>query len=175
MMTMKNREALKSAEVGETLTISRPNNAGVIGTATASYRFDTVAANAPHTNCDTDPYAREWNGPQGRWYSAGKATYFDWDANHAYPAVVASSDTAAPVLQSVTVPATTTTRTITIGLSATDNVRVTEVRFANEDGNWSAWRPFGMTKQWTLSSNLSSLKGVSSQVRDAAHNESSSI
>jgi hypothetical protein len=78
------------------------------------------------------------------------------------------------VLAGVTLPASTTTRVISVKLSASDNVAVTEVRFANEDGTWAPWQAFAATKQWTLSPGAG-FKGVFAQVRDAARNESKSI
>ena len=90
------------------------------------------------------------------------------------PAPAPAADKTAPLLSSVTLPASTTTRVITIKLMASDNVAVTEVRFANEDGVWAAWQPYATQKTWTLSPNAGS-KGVFAQVRDAAKNESNSI
>ncbi|MCW2956697.1 MAG: hypothetical protein JWO69_1566 [Thermoleophilia bacterium] len=80
-------------------------------------------------------------------------------------------DRTAPTLTAVTMPATTATQTITIGITAADNVKVTQVRFANEDGNWGAWTAFTPTMQHTLTAKFS-IKGVYVQVRDAAGNES---
>ncbi|MBC7644748.1 MAG: NHL repeat-containing protein [Thermoleophilia bacterium] len=83
-------------------------------------------------------------------------------------------DAADPVLTTVTVPTPATTRAINVGIVATDDVAVTEVRFANEDGNWTAWQPFAATKTWTLSAgNLNKL--VFTQVRDASGKESNVI
>ena len=90
------------------------------------------------------------------------------------PTPAPSADNTAPVLSSVKLPTSTTKRAITITLSATDNIAVSEVRFANEDGNWAAWQPYATQKPWTLSPNAG-YKGVFAQVRDAARNESKSI
>ena len=48
------------------------------------------------------------------------------------------------------------------------------MRFANEDGTWTAWQAFAPTKQWTLTAgNLYKLVFV--QVRDASGNESNMV
>lgn len=198
---MKDRAALKASSITETFTVARTKGGTVLGTASTTYQYDTVAAAAPQGNCDTTPYSREYNGPAGRWYVGGTATYFDWDTNKAYPPKAATPttttipptttttirtttttipaatgpDTTAPVLQSTSMPVATTTRTITIGLTATDNVKVTEMRFANEDGTWGAWQPFASSKQWSLSTSTSASKGVYAQVRDAARRDSNVI
>ncbi len=80
-------------------------------------------------------------------------------------------DTVAPTLTSITLPTTTANRTITVGITATDDQRVAQVRLANEDGNWGAWTDFSPTIQHQLSPGYS-IKGVYVQVRDAAGNES---
>ena len=80
-------------------------------------------------------------------------------------------DTVAPTLTAITLPATTATRTITVGIAATDDQAVAQVRLANEDGNWGAWRDYAPTVQQQLSAGYS-IKGVYVQVRDAAGNES---
>lgn len=86
-----------------------------------------------------------------------------------------TTDTVAPTLSNVTVPATTATRTITVGITASDNVAVKEVRFANGDGVWGAWQPFAASQQWTLRASASTSKSVYTQVRDAARLKSASI
>ncbi len=80
-------------------------------------------------------------------------------------------DTVAPVLETFTLPAETTTQAITATLVATDAVGLSQVRFANEDGNWTGWQAWATTKQWTLSAGFGG-KLVYAQVRDAAGNES---
>lgn len=82
-------------------------------------------------------------------------------------------DTVAPTLNSVTVPATTTTREITVTIDAVDNVAVTHARFATEDGNWSDWQPYSVQMPFTLSDGYG-YKGIYVQVRDAAWNISAS-
>jgi hypothetical protein len=80
-------------------------------------------------------------------------------------------DTTAPVLITFGLPAETTTQTVAATLAATDAVGVSQVRFANEDGNWTGWQAWGATKQWALSAGYGA-KLVYAQVRDAAGNES---
>ncbi|MCW2925314.1 MAG: hypothetical protein JWM98_2718, partial [Thermoleophilia bacterium] len=81
---------------------------------------------------------------------------------------------AAPVLRAVTIPAQTTTRLITVRIDATDDVAVTQVRLANEDGTWQAWRAFAPTITWQLNAGANK-RGVYVQVRDGAGRESASI
>lgn len=85
----------------------------------------------------------------------------------------AGPDTETPTLNSVTVPATTTTREITVKIDAADNVAVTHARFATEDGNFGAWEPYSAQMPFTLSAGAG-IKGVYVQVRDAAWNISAS-
>lgn len=80
------------------------------------------------------------------------------------------ADTVAPTLRSVTVPATTTARTITVGIDAIDNVAVKTMALATEDGNWGPWIPYAATTQFTLSAGYAT-KGVYVKVADAAGNE----
>lgn len=80
-------------------------------------------------------------------------------------------DTVAPVLADTALPASTPTRDITVGLQATDDQGVAEVRLANEDGTWSEWAPFQADVQWRLTAGYG-VKGVYVQVRDMAGNES---
>jgi sugar lactone lactonase YvrE len=83
-------------------------------------------------------------------------------------------DTVAPTLTAITLPATTTVRTITVTITAADDVRVTQMRLANEDGNWGPWVAFDANATHTLSAGYS-IKGVYVQVRDAAGNESGTL
>lgn len=84
---------------------------------------------------------------------------------------VGAPDNVAPVIGSATAPAVTATRNITINIAATDDKAVTGVRFANEDGTWSAWRAFAAASQWTITDGFVN-KAIFVQVRDAAGNES---
>jgi hypothetical protein len=83
-------------------------------------------------------------------------------------------DTTAPTLRGITLPATTTTRTITVAIDAIDDRAVHQARFANEDGNWGPWTAFGANATHQLSAGYST-KGVYVQVRDAAGNESGTV
>lgn len=80
-------------------------------------------------------------------------------------------DTVAPTLAGITLPAETTTQAVTVTLDAADDRGVAQVRLANEDGNWTAWRAWAPTQQWQLTANHGG-KLVYAQVRDAAGNES---
>jgi hypothetical protein len=80
-------------------------------------------------------------------------------------------DVVAPVLASMTIPAETTKRTVSVALVATDDVGVAQVRFANEDGNWTGWQAFGPKVDWALTDGYGA-KLVYAQVRDAVGNES---
>ena len=160
------REALRTGPVREVLTLTRGGVA--LATLAADYTYDAGVYGAPSTSI-------EHNGPGGRWYVNGVATRLDWESAAPAPAPVPTADTTAPVLSGVSVPATTASRTITIGLSASDAVGVAQARFANEDGVWSTWRAFSPSMTWTLSSTASAYKGVTSQVRDAAGNTSTAV
>jgi hypothetical protein len=80
-------------------------------------------------------------------------------------------DAAAPIVRAVTLPATTTSRLITVAIDATDDIGVTQVRLANETGVWGAWQNFAARTPWVLTK-VAMTKGVFVQVRDAAHKES---
>lgn len=82
-----------------------------------------------------------------------------------------AQDAADPVLTAIVIPALTATRDIQVAIDATDDTGLRYVRFANEDGNWSAWQAFAATKTWTLSAGQGG-KAVYAQVRDGAGKES---
>ena len=86
-------------------------------------------------------------------------------------AAAGPADAAPPTLTSITLPATTTTAAVDVKLAATDDVGVTQVRFANEDGNWTAWQKYATQVPWTLTAGNTN-KVVFAQVRDAAGQES---
>jgi hypothetical protein len=83
-------------------------------------------------------------------------------------------DAADPVLSALTIPVQTATRDIQVTVAATDDVGVATMRFANEDGVWSAWRAYAATSPWTLSANVGA-KAVYAQVRDASGRESTTL
>ncbi|MCW2948999.1 MAG: phage tail protein, partial [Thermoleophilia bacterium] len=72
----------------------------------------------------------------------------------------------APVLGSLTLPATSPTSTITVQLGASDDRLVTKMRFATEDGNWRAWQDFTATSVFVLTPGAGP-RGVFAQVQDA--------
>jgi hypothetical protein len=76
-------------------------------------------------------------------------------------------DAAAPKVTAVTLPNPTNTQTIAVTTTASDDIGVTELRLANEDGNWGAWRQFASPTPQLLSPGAGT-KGVFVQVRDAA-------
>ena len=82
-----------------------------------------------------------------------------------------AGDKADPVLTSIAVPALTATRDIQVVVAATDDTAVRHVRFANEDGVWSAWKPYVASSAWQLSANVG-VKAVYAQVRDGVGRES---
>jgi hypothetical protein len=83
-------------------------------------------------------------------------------------------DTVAPLLESLTLPAETTTQALDAVTAATDAVGVAQVRFANEDGNWTAWQAWKQSVRWTLTAGFGG-KLVYAQVRDAVGNESAVV
>ena len=68
----------------------------------------------------------------------------------------------------------TTSTSVTLTLSATDNLSgISQMRFSNDNTNWSAWEPYNTSKNWILS-NTSDLMTVYVQFMDVAGNISSS-
>lgn len=101
-------------------------------------------------------------------------TRYAVDAPPANADPAAPADTVAPTLTKIALPAETTTQNVNVALTATDNVAIAQVRFANEDGNWTNWQAYATPKAWTLSPNFGG-KLVFAQVRDAAGNESLTV
>ncbi|MCW2974027.1 MAG: hypothetical protein JWN72_2300 [Thermoleophilia bacterium] len=89
------------------------------------------------------------------------------------PPVVAPPvrDTKAPVLEELTLPKTIATRTVTVSTKASDNVAVTRMRLASDNGVWQPWQDYAAATPWTVAP-TAMVKGVFVQVRDAAGNES---
>lgn len=81
------------------------------------------------------------------------------------------NDIADPVLISAAIPPITNTQAVTVTVDATDDTKVTRIRFANEDGNWGAWQPYAATRQWNLSAGYGQ-KLVFVQVSDAYWHDS---
>jgi hypothetical protein len=91
------------------------------------------------------------------------------------PTPVAPPTGDTPVIQSVTVPPSSTSRTITVSVSASDNTAVTQMRMATEQGDdWTQWRPYQSSFPFTLRPGLG-YHGVFVEVRDAAGNESQPV
>jgi hypothetical protein len=90
------------------------------------------------------------------------------------PNPVPAQDAADPVLATVTVPATTQSQAIDVAIAATDDIAVTQVRFANDYGVWEAWQPHAATVRFSLRAGLGT-RGVYTQVRDAVGRESNVI
>lgn len=83
---------------------------------------------------------------------------------------VSTWDTVAPEIASLIAPATTTTGAVTIGIAASDNVGVTQLRL-RVDGVLQPWRGYAANVQHQLAERLGDhVVGV--QVRDAAGNAS---
>lgn len=82
-----------------------------------------------------------------------------------------SPDGAAPVLSDVQLPATTSSRAVTLHITASDNVGVVELRLASESGVWGAWQPYSSSSSFLLTAG-SGARGVFVQVRDQTGNES---
>lgn len=85
--------------------------------------------------------------------------------------VYRDADNVAPVLNEVTLPATSTVAGITIQINATDNVGVTRVQVADETGDWGEWKAFNANLPHTVSAGYG-VKGVFLKVADNAGNES---
>jgi hypothetical protein len=84
------------------------------------------------------------------------------------------ADVTAPKLNGFTLPEDTTAGTVKIHIDATDDRKPTEVRTANEDGTWSAWKPYTPQLDVALTDGAG-VKGIAVQVRDAAGNESETV
>ena len=160
------RAALQTAAIPELLTVSRGGVA--LGSLTASYTYADDVFNVPSTSI-------EYHGPGGRWWVAGAPTRLNWEATAPVVTPPPATDTHAPTLTSVIAPATVPSRIVRVRLVANDDVAVTQVRFANEDGTWGAWKAYSATTTTTLSSSRVASKGFTAQVRDAAGNESNTI
>lgn len=87
------------------------------------------------------------------------------------PGAEPTPDLLAPTLQSVVAPAETTAASVSVAVSASDDVGVTEMRIADEQGNWGAWQPYATAFDVALSDGIGT-KLVYVQVRDVRHQES---
>ena len=69
----------------------------------------------------------------------------------------------------------TTSTSVTLDLSATDNIAVTEMSFRNgTSGSWSAWESYATTKNWTLTV-TNGPRTVQARFRDASFNISNIV
>lgn len=84
-------------------------------------------------------------------------------------------DVADPVLETVTVPNPAPSRDIVVTTTVTDDTGATQMRLANEDGNWGPWIAYQAQQPHALSASASLYKGVYVQVRDAVGRESNVI
>ncbi len=67
------------------------------------------------------------------------------------------------------------TPSVTLNLSATDNLSgVSQMRFSNDNVNWSGWIAYGTSSAWTLAGGEGT-KTVYAQYRDALNNPSGSV
>lgn len=82
------------------------------------------------------------------------------------------ADEADPALVALELPETTQVRDVVVRITATDDIGVTQVRLANEDGEWGEWKAFdadGVPHRLTAGTTY---KVVYAQVRDAVGRES---
>lgn len=73
----------------------------------------------------------------------------------------------APIVHGITLPNPTRTRQVAVGISATDDGRVTEMRLATEAGVWGGWQVASARTSFLLTAGAG-LRGVYVQVRDDA-------
>ncbi|MCW2956796.1 MAG: hypothetical protein JWO69_1665 [Thermoleophilia bacterium] len=79
---------------------------------------------------------------------------------------------ATPILHSVSVPKTASGGTIAIKVKATDDRKITRIRFATEDGNWGVWGTYRPALGAPVSAGVG-YKGLYVQVGDASGRTSS--
>lgn len=79
----------------------------------------------------------------------------------------------APVLTAISTPVTVAGATVTVTVKASDDNAVKRIRFATEDGNWTAWRAYSGTTYEAPVSAGRGFKGVFVQVQDAGYATSS--
>ena len=91
------------------------------------------------------------------------------DADH--PGTGAARDTVKPRIHSLTVPASTCSRLVQVGLSVRDNRKVTHMRLSSGSGAYGPWRPFLGRLVYRLPPRVARTM-VTVQVRDAAGNRS---
>lgn len=91
---------------------------------------------------------------------------------------ITASDNDAPTAGTISISAGvtyTTTKDVTLGLSAQDNIAVAQMSFRNGiSGEWSAWETYATTKNWTLTS-ANGAQTVQARFQDAAGNISEAV
>lgn len=98
-------------------------------------------------------------------------TRYQRAAGNPYPASVPAvgpepkADLVAPVLRGISAPERTTEASVTVTIDATDDTGVTQMRFADEHGEWGAWQKFASRVQVPLTSGFG-YKRIYVQVRD---------
>ncbi len=90
---------------------------------------------------------------------------------HPIPGAEPKPDLLPPTLQAVTAPADTTAASVPVRVTAIDDLGVTEMRIADEQGNWGAWQPYSGAFDVALSDGIGT-KLVYVQVRDVRQQES---
>jgi hypothetical protein len=145
----------------------------------ASYDGSSGTAGPGGNNQRSHQLAIDWNGNIWSGETGNKMVRPATSTPGPVPAVTEpvyvappAADTAAPILQAIKLPATTESSTVSVDITASDNVRVAQMRFASENGDdWTAWRDFATPAQVQLNAGQG-YRGVNVQVRDAAGNES---
>jgi hypothetical protein len=80
-------------------------------------------------------------------------------------------DVADPVVSDLTAPSETTDASVTLRISASDDIAVADMRLADESGDWGAWRDFQSRIVVDLSAGIGT-KAIYVQVRDTWGKES---
>ncbi len=87
------------------------------------------------------------------------------------PAPTPTKDTAAPTITSVNITTAFPSRFATVKVAATDDIGVSKIRFANEDGNWGEWQTYKASMPQMMSAGKG-YKGIFTQVMDASGKQS---
>lgn len=155
-----------------------------LGSSTLDYVYDLGLAALPAGNV-------EYHSLGGRWYLDGAITRADWEAAppvqpdpvpvvphqadgangepDGTPAGTLLPDSLAPQIRALSVRTHANSRAVTVHISATDNVKVTMVRIADDNHNYGPWRHFAATMHHRLTRGRGR-KLIRFQVCDAAGN-----